>query len=204
MRAPLGATVDPTVETTFTPPPPLSRETAALVRAARQGDRVAFERLYGDFAATIHGVLVAHVPRSEVDDLMQEVFLQAFRQLPGLRDDDSFRAWLLAICRNRAHDFHRRRRGAVVALDPEADAAAPSEPGGGDDANEAGRVLAVLQQLPEAYRETLALRLVEGMTGPEIAERTGLTAGSVRVNLHRGMKLLRERLAPERSEHVGE
>jgi RNA polymerase sigma-70 factor, ECF subfamily len=48
--------------------------------------------------------------------------------------------------------------------------------------------------LPEAYRETLVLRLVEGMTGPEIAARTGLTAASVRVNLHRGMKLLRERL----------
>jgi RNA polymerase sigma-70 factor (ECF subfamily) len=48
--------------------------------------------------------------------------------------------------------------------------------------------------LPEAYRETLILRLVEGLTGPEIAEQTGLSAGSVRVNLHRGMKLLRERL----------
>jgi RNA polymerase sigma-70 factor (ECF subfamily) len=40
----------------------------------------------------------------------------------------------------------------------------------------------------------MILRLVEGMTGPEIAEQTGLSAGSVRVNLHRGMKLLRERL----------
>ena len=48
--------------------------------------------------------------------------------------------------------------------------------------------------MPDAYRETLVLRLVEGMTGPEIAERTGLTAGSVRVHLHRGLKLLRERL----------
>lgn len=47
---------------------------------------------------------------------------------------------------------------------------------------------------PEAYRETLLLRLVEGLTGPEIAERTGLTAGSVRVNLHRGMALLRAAL----------
>jgi RNA polymerase sigma-70 factor (ECF subfamily) len=55
-------------------------------------------------------------------------------------------------------------------------------------------VLAVIQTLPDAYRETLVLRLVEGMTGPEIAARTGLTEGSVRVNLHRGMKQLRERL----------
>jgi RNA polymerase sigma-70 factor (ECF subfamily) len=59
---------------------------------------------------------------------------------------------------------------------------------------EALSVLAAIRRLPEAYRETLVLRLVEGMTGPEIAGRTGLTPGSVRVNLHRGMQMLREAL----------
>jgi RNA polymerase sigma-70 factor (ECF subfamily) len=57
--------------------------------------------------------------------------------------------------------------------------------------------LEAIRQLPEAYRETLVLRLVEGMTGTEIAERTGLRAESVRVNLHRGMKMLREKLGME-------
>ena len=61
----------------------------------------------------------------------------------------------------------------------------------------ADEILDVIRNLPEAYRETLVLRLVEGMTGPEIALRTGLTAASVRVNLHRGMKLLREKLGLE-------
>ena len=51
-------------------------------------------------------------------------------------------------------------------------------------------MLDIVRSLPDAYRETLVLRLVEGMTGPEIATRTGLTPASVRVNLHRGMKLL--------------
>jgi RNA polymerase sigma-70 factor (ECF subfamily) len=55
-------------------------------------------------------------------------------------------------------------------------------------------VLEAVRQLPEAYRETLLMRLVEGMSGAEISERTGLTPGSVRVNLHRGMALLREKL----------
>ena len=58
-------------------------------------------------------------------------------------------------------------------------------------------MLAAIRGLPEAYHEPLILRLVEGMTGPEIAARTGLTAGSVRVNLHRGMQMLRERLGKE-------
>jgi RNA polymerase sigma-70 factor (ECF subfamily) len=58
-------------------------------------------------------------------------------------------------------------------------------------------VLAAVRTLPEAYRETLMLRLVEGLSGPEIAEKTGMTSASVRVNLHRGMKQLREKLGWE-------
>jgi RNA polymerase sigma-70 factor (ECF subfamily) len=58
-------------------------------------------------------------------------------------------------------------------------------------------VLAAIRALPEAYREPLILRLVEGMSGEEIAARTGLTPASVRVNLHRGMKRLRESLNKE-------
>jgi RNA polymerase sigma-70 factor, ECF subfamily len=61
-------------------------------------------------------------------------------------------------------------------------------------AEAARRALEAVQSLPEAYRETLILRLVEGMSGEEIAARTGLSPGSVRVNLHRGMKMLREKL----------
>ncbi len=68
----------------------------------------------------------------------------------------------------------------------------PGQPG--DDGGLAERVLALIKDLPEAYRETMILRLVEGMTGPEIADCTGMTHGSVRVNLNRGMSLLRERL----------
>jgi RNA polymerase sigma-70 factor (ECF subfamily) len=60
--------------------------------------------------------------------------------------------------------------------------------------SKAAEMLEIVRSLPDAYRETLVLRLVEGMTGPEIATRTGLTPASVRVNLHRGMKLLREKL----------
>ena len=54
-------------------------------------------------------------------------------------------------------------------------------------------LLKALRDLPDAYREPLILRFVEGMSGPEIAAHTGLTHGSVRVNLHRGMQMLRQK-----------
>jgi RNA polymerase sigma-70 factor, ECF subfamily len=59
---------------------------------------------------------------------------------------------------------------------------------------EALAVLDTIRSLPNAYRETLILRLVEGLSGPEIAVQTGLSPDSVRVNLHRGMKMLREKM----------
>ena len=66
------------------------------------------------------------------------------------------------------------------------------------DRAEALQVLAAIRTLPEAYQETLILRLVEGMSGPEIAAQVGLTPDSVRVNLHRGMQQLRARLGLEK------
>jgi RNA polymerase sigma-70 factor (ECF subfamily) len=159
---------------------------AALVESARAGDRAAFERLYHLFAPLVHGVLLARVPYGEVSDLVQDVFLTAFRKLGALRDPARFGPWVAIIARNRAADFYRRARQTEELRDELAE-------GAGRGA-EAGEALEVIRSLPEAYRETLVLRLVEGMTGPEIAERTGLRPASVRVNLHRGMKLLRKRL----------
>jgi len=161
---------------------------ATLVRAARSGDRVAFGALYQEYGRLVHGVLLAHVSYQDAEDLMQDVFIKALEQLPELREPAAFRAWLLAIARRAATD-HQRGRKPVEETAPTLAAGKNSQPDG-----EAFAVLATIQRLPECYRETLVLRLVEGMTGPEIAERTGLTADSVRVNLCRGMKLLRARL----------
>ncbi len=158
----------------------------ALVEAAREGDPAAFTQLYRQYWRMVHGILLARVPHGEVDDLAQDVFLSAWRQLHRLRQAGAFPGWLARMARNRAHDYHRRSSEHVELP---GDLAAQAPPGA-----EARQALDAIRSLPEAYRETLVLRLVEGMTGPEIAERTGLTAASVRVNLHRGMKLLREKL----------
>lgn len=167
-------------------------EHTRLVEAARAGDRAAFGALYVRFAPMVHGILLARVPRSEVEDLVQEVFVTALQGLGRLREPSVFGAWLAAIARNRACDRHRRWR-RMDAL-PE-DVVGRAHPEGDGMA-----VLAIIKTLPEAYRETLVLRLVEGMSGPEIAERTGLAPGSVRVNLHRGMAQLRAKLEGGRRE----
>lgn len=159
---------------------------AVLVSAALEGDRDGFGRLYHLYAPLVHGILLARVPRDEVDDLVQDIFLHVFRKLNTLRDPEAFGPWIAMITRNRAVDFHRRTRPTVEITD---------DVGGSNTSDSrATEILELIRTLPDAYRETLVLRLVEGMTGPEIAARTGLTPASVRVNLHRGMKLLRQKL----------
>ena len=162
---------------------------AQLVRAALAGDTDGYGRLYSLYAPLVHGVLLARMPRSEVEDMVQEIFLHALKKLHTLRDANAFGPWVAMIARNRAMDFHRRSRETVEVSD--------QLPANDTRETRAVEILEIIRTLPDAYRETLVLRLVEGMTGPEIATRTGLTAASVRVNLHRGMKLLREKLGFE-------
>ena len=172
-------------------------ETAAdssLVLVAREGDRTAFGMLYARYARMVHGILLARVPASDVDDLVQDVFLRALPRLCDLRDAARFGPWIAAITRNRANDYYRQTRAVAAVTEslPEDEAELPASNTAPDA--QAAMILAFVRSLPDAYRETLILRLVEGMTGPEIAARTGLTPGSVRVNLHRGMQQLREKL----------
>ena len=161
---------------------------ARLVRRAQAGDDDAFGELYQRFARMVHGVVLARIARTEVDDVVQDVFMAAYQRLGELREPAAFGGWLATIARNRAADHGRR----LVPVYPVAEGATRPH---AHDRVVAIAVLEAIRSLPEAYSETLVLRLVEGMTGAEIAERTGLTPGSVRVNLHRGMKLLREKLA---------
>jgi RNA polymerase sigma-70 factor (ECF subfamily) len=164
-----------------------------LVCAAQAGDRAAFGQLYQRYARMVHGVLLARVPVSAAEDLVQDVFLQVLPRMKSLRDTSRFAPWLAAIARNRAMDFHRHAKPAAP-FEEQIGTIEAGQPSNSNVGVEDGMALLnALRELPEAYREPLILRFVEGMTGPEIAERTGLTHGSVRVNLHRGMQMLREK-----------
>src|SRR4029453_6161351 len=114
------------------------------------------------------GRLLGGVPRVDGDGLVQDVFLTAWNRLASLREPSAFGGWLAMIARNRAVDFHRQAPDSV-----ELPADLPAHDATAERADEM-RMLEIVRTLPEAYRETLVLRLVEGMTGPEIAERTGL------------------------------
>ena len=167
-------------------------ELIGLVSAARRGERDALARLHQRFAPLVHAVLLTRVGRHDADDLTQDVFMQAMTKLHTLRDALAVGPWLATLARRAAADLHRRHH-PHLQLTQGTDAPATNWRDI-DRAQQADAALNAIRSLPEAYQETLVLRLVEGLTGPQIAACMGMTHGSVRVNLHHGMRMLREKL----------
>lgn len=166
----------------------------ALLRRIRQGDPEAFPELYRRFVATVHGIVLATIGPVDAEDVTQEVFVKIHSGLHTVRTGATLPGWICAVARHAATDCLRRgrRQPRPLRLVEELSEDRPSV-----DSELPERVLAIIQSLPESYRETLVLRLIEGQSGPEIAAHTGMTHGSVRVNLTRGMAMLRERLVQE-------
>jgi len=169
------------------------RSDADLVRAAQAGDVASFEQLYAKYVPIVHAILLGRLPPADADDVAQNVFINAYTKLHSLREPAAFAGWIARSARNAAEDFRRAMSDTVrrtISDMVELEDAYVTHETQAEDA-EAARALEAIRALPETYRETLMMRLVEGMSGPEISARTGLTPGSVRVNLHRGMQLLR-------------
>ena len=159
------------------------------VVAAQDGSTRALEQLYRRHVGLVHGILLSRHRRAVAEELTQDCFLTAFRRIRELREPSKFAPWLATIAR-------RTRPGNEP---PYADLSEETPADGADPATnaEAINILNAIRRLPVAYRETLVLRLVEGMSGEEIALATDMSADSVRVNLHRGMQKLRQLLGIE-------
>jgi RNA polymerase sigma-70 factor (ECF subfamily) len=175
--------------------PSSAADLAPVVAAAQGGDAAAFVEIHRRFARVVHGIALAHAPPADAEDVTQDVFVRVHRTLSSLRDPATFPAWICRLARNAAIDQARRARRRPPTAPLPDECAAPAAPASDVELRE--RLLACLARMPEAYRETLFLRLAESLTGPEIAERTGLTPESVRVNLSRGMAMLRPMLREE-------
>lgn len=168
-------------------------EVARWVRQARGGSQHAYANLYRRFAPLVHGILLGRFVPAQADDMTQECFNTAFARIGELREEHKFGAWMATMARRIKPSVEPRVAGEVTPDDLASQGASP------DEVAESARVLRAIAGLPEAFRETLVLRLAEGMSGPEIAALTGMTHDSVRVNLHRGMAKLRETLGLEPS-----
>ena len=177
----------------------------SLVSKSRQGDRAAFEELVRRTAKLVFARLyleTGDVHRAE--DLSQETFLLAWRKIRQLQDGSGVRPWLFTIAHCVLIDDVRRqsrqkRGGGVEAVDAlhEVRDSRPLPDESAQREESRQRVLSVLRSMPEEYRLPLTLRYIGGADYETIGQQLGLSNGSLRGLLNRGMARLRAALSDE-------
>jgi len=175
-----------------------------LIASTLAGNDKAFERLMRRYLPLVIGFYYGKCGPEEAEDLVQEVFLSAYRSLGNLKNRDRIGPWLLATARSRLYDNYRRRRSekALLQRDPETNGSGPREVASSDpspaEAAEEKRLLSHIVEsigaMSDKYRPVLYLRLREELSLSEIAELLDLKESTVRMRFSRGLTKLRKTL----------
>ena len=169
---------------------------AALIAAWQGGDEQAAAELVRRHARALARFLAsAGAPEADLDDLVQETFIRAFRAVDRFRGQCRFRTWLLTIGGNVLKDAGRRAQRARVVPLGEDVRATDGDPHERAVAGEVeGRLQEGLRQLPRMQREVFLLRAQQGMEYDDIAAALGTSPGAARVHYHHAVKRLKEHL----------
>ena len=170
-----------------------------LVARHRCGDAQAFDQVYSRFVEMVYSLACRlSGNREEASDLTQEVFLRVYRHLGSFGGRSSLKTWVFRIAINHCRDRLSRWRPLTQPIGDdlgEGEVAYPDPARGPEElavaADEGRRVTAALARLPQAFREAVALRDIEGLSYEEIADVLGVRIGTVRSRIARGRDQLR-------------
>jgi RNA polymerase sigma-70 factor (ECF subfamily) len=172
-------------------------EERVWVRAAAEGDRAAFERLYHRHAGRIYAVclrLCGEPGRAE--ECAQDAFVQAWQRLGQFRGDSAFGTWLYRIAVNTALSAGRAHGLRVRHVTTTGDLAAHERPAHHPPPGARLDLEAAIQALPAGARRVFVLHDVEGHKHEEIATLLGIAPGTSKAHLHHARRMLREALTP--------
>ena len=175
-----------------------------LVDRCRREEAGAFEELVDQFKHLVFALIARTVTdRSRAEDLAQDVFLRIHRGLPYFRGEARLSTWIYRIavnvCSQERTEEHARRGSAQVSLDdPDSHLAAPSTVDRRfSDFELRDRLEKAIQQLPTQYRILIAGHYLQGLQYEDLAEAMRLPLGTVKTQLHRAKRQLRQLLEGE-------
>jgi RNA polymerase sigma-70 factor (ECF subfamily) len=180
---------------------PASISDTVLVEAARRGDMRAFERLYRLHSGKVLGLCLRMTRQREIaEDCVQQTFVRAWRNLAAFEGRSAFGTWLHRIAVNEVLTYARNRgtrsEGNALSTHDDEEDAFENLPDStvAADSSEVMDLEKALATLPEGSRHVVVLQAVYGYSHEEVAEMLGVAVGTCKAQLHRGRKLLRERL----------
>ena len=191
-------------DTEGSPPSPGEDRVALLAAEAQKGGRDAFGQLVELYHEEIFRMIYYRTrSRMDAEDLAQDVFVKAYRNLPGLKDTSRFRTWLYSIAVNRVRDFFRWRKLRLYYTPPENDEL-PEQPADGELQNDPAplddllgrefwdRMREHAKVLSKWEREIFFLRFLDQLSLPEIARVINKSESAVKTHLYRALKKFKE------------
>lgn len=175
---------------------PQSLSDARLVAAARRGEMQAFETLYRAHSARVYGLCLRMTRSPDVaEECVQMAFVRAWQSLQAFEGRSAFGTWLHRIAVNEVLS-HRRNRSTRQESDDDSvtQYSDRNDEGSRVDALDIVDVERALQTLPEGARDAIVLQSIYGYSHEEVSEMLGVAVGTCKAQVHRGRRLLRERL----------
>lgn len=166
-----------------------------IVVQARSGDLDAFESLVIEHTPAVYRVARAIVGEASAPDVVQEVFLAAWRELPRLRDPERFAAWLQRICVNRCRSELRKRRGVrEIPVDTLGGTSAPRSLDLRQGAEDRALIAPALARLSLDQRAVIALHYAAGLPLSNVAEALQIPVGTAKSRLNAALEAMRRHM----------
>ncbi len=185
----------------------------ALVNAGKNGDVTAFSQLYALYGKKILNYIFRLTgSREEAEDLMQDTFVLAFRNLHSLKENGKFQSWLFRIAQNNVFQKYRGKMPQIESIDAEgSENAVVAELASGTKgpeetilSDELERVVQrVITELPEKYRQVFVLSAIQKLSYQEISEIVGRSLASVKSDIHRARVEVRDKIKEYLGDNYG-
>ena len=169
-----------------------------LAILAQQGDREAFLTLYNRYLNKVYNRVKSRIPVSDVEDVVQEIFIGAIRSLKGFEHRSQFNTWLYTIVNRQIADYYRKRQRTInddqtVTLE-DIENSVPSSQNTRDNMDEQMAIKRALSSLPEHYQEIILLRLVDQLPFADIAAQRGQSLEAVKSLFRRAVLAIQEKM----------
>lgn len=169
----------------------------SLARQAQQGDREAFLILYNRYLNKVYNRVKTRVPQTDVEDVVQDIFIAVVRSLPSFELRAQFNTWLYTIVNRQIADYYRKQYRTVNKVDEhvtleDADRKARTSTSEQDKVDLQTQLQAALNKIPAHYQEVITLRFVEQLSFQEIAERRNQTMEAVKSLFRRALQAVRD------------
>src|SRR6266487_7118998 len=166
--------------------------TRALISRAKNGDVDAFELIYNEHSGRVYALCLRLMggEQTAATELMQDVFIRAWKNLGKFRGESAFSSWLHRLAVNAMLENARGDKRRMARVLPMEDTSQIGAFGPPDSIDERMDLESAIAKLPPGARTAFVLHDIEGYQHQEIAEQLGVAVGTVKAQLHRAHKLL--------------